>query len=605
MCADASSAAFRADLGNVRMLEGRLQDAIGAYRAATEIDPDHALAWGNLASALHARGELGEAADAARRGLAAEAQDTESIASLGRTLLACGAADEAESACRRALELAPGHVGVLQTLGHALLERAAFAAALECFTHVVEAQPSLAIAHTWLGTALERTGDVEGAIAACTRAVEMAPGDPEAHAGLAGVQWRARRLGAAIRQYRRAVEIDPTRLEPRANLAALLELTSDLDAATAEARAGLDLHPHDPYLNLTAARCARRAGDREGALARLEGVDASSAGLDLRAQINYQTGQLRDALGDHAGAMTAWREANSLAAASPEARAVDRQRYLDEIDAARVVVPRLAALADPAAAPAAEESPVFVIGFPRSGTTLTDQILDSHPGACTLSEKPAIDKVVDWLATGEGGYPASLETAPPGELEALRGTYDTVASSFVRPTPGAILVDRYPLNLVRLPAIWRLFPNARIVLAIRHPCDVVLSCYMQHFALNDAMASFLDLEDAARLYDAVMSLWRDCVEHLEIEHHVLRYESLIGNFDAEVRALLEHVGLPWDDAVRGFAEHARNRADINTPSYHQVTRGIYADARERWRHYEDSMAPALPILAPWVEHFGY
>ena len=94
VCADASSAAFRADLGNVRMLEGRLQDAIGAYRAATEIDPDHALAWGNLASALHARGELGEAADAARRGLAAEAQDTESIASLGRTLLACGAADE-------------------------------------------------------------------------------------------------------------------------------------------------------------------------------------------------------------------------------------------------------------------------------------------------------------------------------------------------------------------------------------------------------------------------------------------------------------------------------------------------------------------------------
>jgi Flp pilus assembly protein TadD len=602
---DEADAALRVDHGNVCMLLGRAAEAAEGYRRATAIEPGNAMAWGNLAGALHGLGRPEEAVAACRQALEHAAPGPDGLASLARTLRVCGGREDAERACHAALDAAPGHADARLVLGLLLLDRGAHDGALEHFRAVVAAQPHDPFAHGYLGTALERVGDIDAALAACSRAVELAPNEPETHAALAGVMWRARRLEAAVRQYRRAVELAPERLEPRANLAALLESISRLEEAASEARAGLAQHPADPLLNLTAARCERRAGAGSAALARLERLDASRAMPDLQARIGYEIGQLRDAAGDTDGAMAALREANAIAAASPEARSADPQRYLDEIAAARAIVPRLAGLANLHSSPAVDESPAFVVGFPRSGTTLSDQILDSHPGVRTLSEKPAVDKVVDWLAQSPAGYPAALSGLSEEELTALRGTYDAVVESFVKLAPGELLVDRYPLNLARLPAVWRLFPRARIVLALRHPCDVVLSCYMQHFALNDAMASFLDLQDTARLYDAVMGLWRECVEHLHLEVHVLRYESLVEDFEAEVRTLLEFLGLPWSDAVLDFASHARARGDINTPSYHQVTRGIYTDARERWRRYAGPLAPVLPVLAPWAEHFGY
>lgn len=599
------SAAVRIDLGNVRMLLGRPEDAVAAYRSATELEPANAGAWSSLAAALVAEGDPAGAIDACRRGLATQSPDTDTLASLAGTLRACGAREQAEDACRELLARAPGHPGACEVLGHLLLDRGELAGALECFRVLVDAQPDNPFAHTWLGVALDRNGDGDAGIAECTRAVEMAPSQPDVHAGLAGVLWRARRLDEAVDAFRRALALDPARLEPRANLAALLESMSRLDEAAAEADAGLVHHPRDAYLNLVAARCVRRAGDKQAALARLESVDAAVAPLDLRAQILYERGQLHDALGDAAAAFEAFREANGVAATSPQAKTASKIRYLGEIAAAGVIVPRLPALVDLQSAPETSASPAFVVGFPRSGTTLSDQILDSHPRARTLSEKPVVDRIVQHFADVAGGYPAALANVSPEQLAALRAEYQSVAATYVEVAPGELLVDRYPLNIVRLPAIWRLFPHARVVLALRHPCDVVLSCYMQHFSLNDAMVSFLTLEDAARLYHAVMDLWRTCTEHLDLDVHVLRYESLVGDFEAEVRALLAFLDLPWNDRVLDFATHARERGDINTPSYHQVTRRIYTDARERWRRYAQPLTPVLPVLAPWAEYFGY
>ena len=597
--------AMLVDLGNVRMLLGQAGEAIEAYRKAAEVEPGNAMAWGNLAAALAGRGEFEAAAEACRRGLAARPADVDALAGFAATLRACGARDEGEAACRAALARAPGHAEALRVLGHLLLDRAEASEALDCFRALADAHPQDARAHTSLGAALERCGDADAAIAACETAVRMAPADAHAHAGLAGVLWRTRRLEEAVRTFRRALDLDAGALEARANLAALLESMSRLDEAAEEAAAGLRHHPHDAYLNLVAAQCARRSGDAEASLRRLEGIDVRRAPLDLQARIGHEVGRLHDALGDPARAFEALRAANAVAASSPEARAASPERYLGEIAAASATVPRLRPLAGDPGAPARAESPAFVVGFPRSGTTLSDQILDSHPAARTLSEKPVVDRIVQRFADLADGYPAALERISAHRLTGLREEYRALAQTFVEVRPGELLVDRYPLNLVRLPAIWRLFPRAPVVLALRHPCDVVLSCWMQHFSINDAMASFLDLDAAARLYDAVMGLWRTCTEHLDLDVHVLRYESLVENFEPEVRALLAFLDLPWDERVLGFAEHARARADINTPSYHQVTRGIYTDARERWRRYAEPMASVLPVLAPWAEYFGY
>jgi hypothetical protein len=153
--------------------------------------------------------------------------------------------------------------------------------------------------------------------------------------------------------------------------------------------------------------------------------------------------------------------------------------------------------------------------------------------------------------------------------------------------------------------IHRLFPEARIVFALRHPCDVVLSCFMQNFRLSKTMASFLTVENAARYYAAVMEFWATVRERLPLDVHTVRYEDLLDDQERELRALSDFLGIGWEEGLLSHERTARERGYIRTPSYHQVTEGLYRRSSGRWQRYAEQMAPALPVLAPWVERFGY
>ena len=168
-----------------------------------------------------------------------------------------------------------------------------------------------------------------------------------------------------------------------------------------------------------------------------------------------------------------------------------------------------------------------------------------------------------------------------------------------------VFVDKLPLNIEYLPLIHRLFPEAHIIFSCRHPCDVVLSNFMQYYRLNDAMANFFTIEDSARLYGQVMGLWLRCTELLPLNFHTLRYESLVSDFDAEVRDLFAFLEIDWDDAVLDFHHHAVNRNIISTPSYEQVTQPIHTRATQRWHGYRPQLEPILAELGPFIEKFGY
>jgi Sulfotransferase family len=153
--------------------------------------------------------------------------------------------------------------------------------------------------------------------------------------------------------------------------------------------------------------------------------------------------------------------------------------------------------------------------------------------------------------------------------------------------------------------IWRVFPDAKFILAVRHPCDVCLSCFMQNFALNQAMATFYSLESTAALYAKVMGLWQQYVQKLPIRYHRIRYEDLVSNFEHETRRLLDFLEVGWDDAVLQHTEHARKRGTISTPSYHQVTQPIYQHAKYRWKRYAKQLESVMETLQPYIEYFGY
>ncbi|RMF84793.1 MAG: sulfotransferase, partial [Nitrospirae bacterium] len=251
-------------------------------------------------------------------------------------------------------------------------------------------------------------------------------------------------------------------------------------------------------------------------------------------------------------------------------------------------------------------SPAFLVGFPRSGTTLTGQILASHPQVAVTGQQPLLGRLIGELPNLLGRRLESgwdLCDLGAEELTRVRRRYWALVAEMVGPVEAdRLLVDKLPLNVIDLGFAYRFFPRAKVVVLLRDPRDACLSCFMQPFHLNQANVNFLDLERTARLYAAVMELWFHYREALGNPYLELRYEELVADPEGRARELLAFLGLPWDEAVLRFHELGR---EVRTPSYAAVASPIYREAVGRWRHYREQLAPVAGILQPFVEAFGY
>ncbi len=245
---------------------------------------------------------------------------------------------------------------------------------------------------------------------------------------------------------------------------------------------------------------------------------------------------------------------------------------------------------------------VFLLGYPRSGNTLVENILASLPDVRALEERPTLaDSDLAFLR--DDGTLDQLAHLDPALAERQREAYWRRVRAEVPDVDGKVFVDMAPLNGIKLPMIARLFPDAVVVLCRRDPRDVVLSCFRRHFRVNASTYQMTGLERAARHYDAVMRLVELYLAVLPLPVHVVHYAALVADFDASTRALTEFVGVPWTEAVREFSRTAATR-DVRTVSATQVRRGLF-DGTRQWERYREQMAPVLPVLDPWVKKFGY
>jgi hypothetical protein len=246
---------------------------------------------------------------------------------------------------------------------------------------------------------------------------------------------------------------------------------------------------------------------------------------------------------------------------------------------------------------------VFLVGFPRSGTTLLGQVLASHPDVQTMEERTCLmDSAAEFFGSDAGLD--RLASLGEGELDHWRARYwQRVAESGVVPSR-PVFVDKMPLNAVFLPLIAKLFPHARILFALRDPRDVVLSCFRRRFALNAGMYEFTRLDSAAAYYAAVMRLMQVYCEKLPLETVQARHESLVADFAGEARRLCGFLGLDYCDEMGGFARRARTQ-NIDTPSSAQLAGGLSTTGLAQWRRYARELEPVFPVLAPFVTQFGY
>jgi hypothetical protein len=320
-----------------------------------------------------------------------------------------------------------------------------------------------------------------------------------------------------------------------------------------------------------------------------------------------EKGRLYDRLGSTDKASECFCEANAVTSQIWLARQMNRDAYFEQVSRLRswfLNAPTDRLYASPGMP--RNDYPVFLVGFPRSGTTLLQQIIGTCRHLVILEEKPPVDSMIDHLNAHGFRYPEDIPGIDSSVMEDLRNAYFSKASEYVHGQHNALLVDKMPLNMVHVALIHKVFPGARIILALRHPCDVCLSCFMQNFRLNEAMIHFLDLNDTANLYSLVMELWSVYVARLPLNLHVIKYEDLVNDFDGETRRLFEFLELPWDKSVRDFASQAKSQ-DVTslTPSYDQVSEPIYGRSIDRWKGYVRHIEPILDIVKTHVEAFGY
>jgi hypothetical protein len=245
----------------------------------------------------------------------------------------------------------------------------------------------------------------------------------------------------------------------------------------------------------------------------------------------------------------------------------------------------------------------FLVGFPRSGTTLLEKALASHPQVVTLEEVDCLGEAGRDLLAGPTQLSAllALDQAQADRRRALY--WRRVREGAGQDLAGKTLIDKLPLHTLALPVIAKLFPDAVILFALRDPRDVVLSCFRRRFRQNAAMAEFLTLPGAASYYDAVMTLAGTYRALLSLEVLEVRHEAVVAAFDAQLSRLLEALDLPWDDAVRSFA--ARAAARPRTPSDLQLAGGLDSAGVGQWRRYASHLGDARAILDPWADRLGY
>jgi tetratricopeptide (TPR) repeat protein len=587
-------------------------------RRALALRPRFAEGLNLMGSAFAAMGRREEALQALRQAVAVKPKLAEAQANLGLALRQAGETEGAIRHLRKAVKLKPSLGEAHVHLGNLYVTQGARRDAVRHFQAALNQDPKNAGCHVNLGNVFQEDGETEKAEGHYRKALDLEPGLPAAHGGLAALLQAQGRLAESIEHARAALKTAPS-AGGFAKLASVLERAHRLEEAGEAAGAALALEPGHPDARLVLAKLHARRGEPAAAIEAYEALvadledTASDTRRTLAARAQADLAALLEKAGDYGRAFALFEAANRLNRESEPEWTGQAAAYIGRVAKVAGMIEGLAGQDWRPAVPEVANlapAPVFMVGFPRSGTTLLDQVLNAHSRVTVLEERTLIDRIIGEFGQPEKSLlPMVMGLDDRARARLRRRYWELLARETGRAgeVPGAeapLLVDKLPLNTINLWLIHGIFPEAKIILSLRDPRDVALSCFTNLFKMGEGLAAFPTLENAAELYAAVMGLWLRYRSLLPLDHHVLRYEDLVGDLAGEARRLTAFLGLDWEDAVLNYREAAGQRY-IVTPSYHQVVRPLYGSSIGRWRYYRDQMAAVEARLAAFVGEFGY
>lgn len=583
---DAERAYFHNNLGEVRRASGNSAGAEACYREAVRIDPAYAQAHNNLGLALHDLGMYEEAEAAFRAAVDIEPGSAEIHNNLGIAQQSLRRFEDAEASFRKSLDLNPAHAEAKNNLGAVLRLEKEFDKAAGVLEEVLRLHPDLPRAHYNLAAVRAEMGELEAAEAAARKAVELDPVDADFQTNLGQILRRRGDHEGAEASLRRAIELDPRHPMALNDLGVLLIVRGEFENAAEYLRRAIDAAPQlaVAYENLARTRKFTEQ-DRED----VELLRASPRADELEpaalTHIHFALGKVLDDLGQYDDAFEEFSKANAHKRSAVSFSIADQKRLVDEtIDTFDAeLIQRLEEIGDPS------DVPVFIVGMLRSGTTLVEQILSSHPDVCGAGE---VDYFRDLSLTlsdrleDARRYPLCVDALDVGLAREITGEYLTTLK---RKGPDARRVcDKMPLNFEHLGLIASLFPNARIIHCRRNPLDTCLSIFTQHFAGHVPFA--YELKEIAayyREYERLMDHWQIVLPGRIFE---VEYEKLVAETDSVSRKLVDYCGLTWNDRCLKFYETSRS---VGTASHWQVRQPIYRDSMARWKRYQAHLAPLL------------
>ena len=285
---------------------------------------------------------------------------------------------------------------------------------------------------------------------------------------------------------------------------------------------------------------------------------------------------------------------------------IDKNRFLNKIKIRIECFEKLNEIKSYSSPKKKNFKPIFMFGFPRSGTTLLDTILRSHPMIDVIEEKPATNNLINTLNNLTNNSLININDIDNKKIEEINLNYFNEITSYTKKIDSKkFFIDKMPLNIIYIAEIQKIFPEAKFIISLRHPCDCVLSSFIQNFKLNDAMSNFLNLNDTARLYDLVMKLYTIYKKKFSFNFTEIKYENIVTNFNPEIKTLLEFLEIPWDDSVLEYQKTAKQRERIFTPSYDQVIKPLYTKSIGRWIKYKSKLSSVYSTLKPWIREFSY